>query len=171
MKKMKKHEFEPVSLLTVENGVLELAIIPTKNQPYWLVPKSLILAIEPYDERIGTYLWKKPNGDSQDVAVYHLIDKQTTPDKLVVLEGNMDVYRLALQTAGEIDYIQVRISDVKDVELPSKVQEQIKSSTPNLFEDESRQLDFMYQAVAIGDTTYIIPDIDLIISHLVDLDD
>lgn len=169
MRKIQKHEFEPVSLLTVENGVLELAIIPAKNQPSWVVPKSLILTIEPYDERIWTYLWQKQDGSLQEVAVYHLIDKQTSPDKLVILEGNTNVHRLALQTTGNIDYAQVRISDVKDIELPDDLQAHMFANIPSLLAD-SDKLDFVYQAVEIDNDMYIVPELDLIAHRLVDLD-
>lgn len=163
MNKIKKHHFEPVSLLTVENGILALAVIPAQNQPDWLVPKELILSIDAYDERIWTYLWH-----GQEVAVYHLIDKQEIPDKLVVLEGNSDVHRLALQTAGEIDYKSVRISDVKDAVLPEDVKAHMQEHLPRLMSDDV--LDFMYQVVRIGDTLYIVPELDLISHRLVDLD-
>lgn len=170
MKKIQKHEFEPVSLLTVENGVLELAVIPARNQPDWLVPKSLILAIEPYDERIWTYLWKQSEEDLQEVMVYHLIDGKVTPDKLVILEGNTDVHRLALQTTGKLDYVQARISDVKDVDLPEEMRQAILDNISGLSEDESRKLEFLYQTVTIGEEMYIVPDLDLIAHRLVDLD-
>lgn len=170
MKKIQKHEFEPVSLLTVENGVLELAVIPARNQPDWLVPKSLILAIEPYDERIWTYLWKQSEEDSQEIMVYHLIDRQVMPDKLVILEGNTDVHRLALQTAGKLDYVQARISDVKDVDLPEEVKQLILDNIPGLSENEGHKLEFLYQTVTIGEEMYIVPDLDLIAHRLVDLD-
>lgn len=171
MKKIQKHEFEPVSLLTVEDGVLELAIIPTKNQPDWLVPKNLILTIEAYSERIWTYIWSNPQKDTiQEVAVYHLIDRQTNPDKLVILEGNTNVHRLALQTTGEIGYTSARISDVKDIELPEDIQMHMRNSLPSLLDNPDAPFDFMYQAVSIGDTIYIVPDLDLIAHRLVDLD-
>lgn len=171
MRKIQKHEFEPVSLLTVENGVLDIAIVPAKNQPSWLVPKSLILTIEPYSERIWTYLWySEQKGLAQEVAVYHLIDRETDPDKLVILEGNTDVHRVALQTFGQIEYKQVRISDVKDITLPEVIQERMRAFVPSILDDAQMPFDFMHQAVAIGEDMYIVPDLDLIAHHLVDLD-
>lgn len=171
MRKIQKHEFEPVSLLTVEDGMLELAIIPTKHQPNWLVPKSLILTIEPYSERIWTYIWSNPQKNTiQEVAVYHLIDRQTSPDKLVILEGNTNVHRLALQTTGDIRYTRARISDVRDIELPDDIQEHMKAFIPSLLDNPDEPLDFMYQAVIMDDVVYIVPDLDLIAHRLVDLD-
>lgn len=168
MRKIQKHAFEPVSLLTVENGVLNLAVIPAENQPDWLVPSSLILAIESYPERIWTYLWQE-----QEMAVYHLCSKQTQVSKLIVLEGNTDVHRLALQVAGEVSYIDVRISDVKDVVLSDEVVASIKAEIPSLFEsrdDDDGEIDYLYQAVSVRGVTYLVPDLDMIVHRLVDLD-
>lgn len=157
-------------MLTVENGVLELAIIPAEHQPNWLVPKSLILTVLPYDERIWTYLWQSDSNHAQEVAVYHLLNKTTSPDKLVILEGNTNVHRLALQTTGEIGYIKARISDVKDIELPNNVKAEMYEYTTGLRGDDVDKLDFMHQAVAINEHMYIVPDLDLISHRLVDLD-
>lgn len=167
MKTIKKHNFEPVSLLTVENGILDLAVIPAYDQPDWLVPKSLIISIEEYDERIWTYLWR-----GQEVSVYHLAPKSESVDKLIVLEGNTEVHRLALQTFGEISYKQVRISDVKDTVLPDDEKEHMMAYVPSLFGagHDDHKLDYMYQAVKVGSEVYIVPDLDIIAHRLVDLD-
>lgn len=164
MSKIQKHTFEPVSLLTVENGILELAIIPAENQPDWVVPKSLILSIEAFDERIWTYLW-----NNQEVAVYHLVPRESQVDKLVVIEGNTDVHRLAMQTSGEIEYKNVRISDVKDVTLPENIIEQMIQSIPKLSETKN-VLEYIHQAIVIDGEHYLVPELDLIAHHLVDLD-
>lgn len=160
---MQKHAFEPVSLLTVENGLLNLAVIPASNQPDWLVPTSLILAIEPYHERIWTYLWRE-----QEVAVYHLAPKGATVDKLVVLDGNTDVHRLALQTSGDIHYMDARIADVRDVVLPDDVVAEMAKNVSGVAERDS--LNYIHQAVMVQGKTYIVPELDLIAHHLVDLD-
>lgn len=169
MKRMQKHNFEAVSLLTADNGVLEVSIIPAIGQPDWLVPTALILNIEYYEDRIWTYLWK--HGDqSQEVAVYHLIPKEVSADKLVILEGITDVHRLALQTAGEITNLNVRISDVKDVELNEEELSLMKLSMPALPALQQEDNNYLYQAVEIAGELYIVPDLDLIVHHLVDLD-
>lgn len=149
MQQVKKHSFEPVSLLTVENGVLELAVIPASNQPDWLVPKTLILAIDEYDDYIWTYLWQ-----GQEVSVYHLSERDKV-SHLVVLESNTDVHRLALQINGTVSYKNVRISDVKDAVLP---------------ETMTINSDFVYQTVSIDGVLYLVPELDLISHRLVDLD-
>lgn len=113
MKNQLKHSFEAVSLLTTRNGLLDVTIVPAVNQPDWLIPTSLILTIESYDERIWTYLWQQ-----QEVSVYHLIPKEMPPEKLVILEGNTTVHRFALQTSGELRTRAIRISDLLDVKLP-----------------------------------------------------
>lgn len=164
MRQIKKHSFEPVSLLTVDNGVLELAIIPAKNQPSWLVPKSLILSIDAYEERIWTYLWR-----GQEVSVYHLTPKGDEVDKLVVLEGNTDVHRMALQIMGDIQYISVRISDVKDAQMPEEIKAQMVENVPSLLDGDD-DFDYMHQAVNVHGELYIVPELDLIAHRLVDLD-
>lgn len=165
MRKIQKHSFEAVSLLTVENGLLDITIIPAVNQPDWLVPTSLIMSVEAFDERIWTYLWQ-----NQEVAVYHLIPKNQNPDKLIILEGNTEVHRLALQTAGELHRRNVAISDVKDIELPQNIKDHMIANTPALMNVEGGELDFMYQAVLMEDSIYIVPELDLISHRLVDLD-
>lgn len=164
MRKIQKHSFEPVSLLTVENGILEVAIIPAVNQPDWLVPKTLILAIESFSERIWTYLWQ-----NQEVSVYHLLPRDISPDKLIVLEGNTDVHRLALQTVGAITYKNVRISDVKDAVLDDETKQRMQEHLVGLPESENN-FDYLYQTVSIEGTLYTVPELDLIAHRLVDLD-
>ena len=117
MKKIQKHEFEAVSLLTVENGLLELTVIPAIGQPDWLLPTRLILAVDEFSEHIWTYLWQDPAHDNrtQEVMVYQLLPRSVAPDKVVVVEGNTDVHRVGLLTR-KLTSIQVRISDVKDIE-------------------------------------------------------
>ncbi len=39
MKKIKKHEFEAVSLLTSQGGFLDITIVPVEGQPDWLIPQ------------------------------------------------------------------------------------------------------------------------------------
>ena len=192
MSQIRKHTFEAVSLLTAENGTLEVTVIPAMNQPDWLVPTDLILSIDDYDERIWTYLWQ-----DQEVAVFHLLPRGQQPDKLVVLEGNTVVHRLALQTAGELQNMQVRISEVRDAELPEQyidtalrndennkeknkqfnIYQQVgldsKNNSADVVEKDLREnvvLSYLYQVVTINDTYYLIPDLDRIAHKMVDLD-
>lgn len=125
MNQIQKHSFEAVSLLTAENGLLNLTVIPAINQPDWLIPTDLILSVDDYHERIWTYLW-----NNQEVAVYHLVPRDMQPDKLIVLEGNTDVHRIALQTKGTLHKKAVRISDVKDADLPPQYQAVDEMHTP-----------------------------------------
>lgn len=183
MKRIKKHTFEAVSLLTADNGLLELYIVPAVDQPDWLIPSNLLLDTVYYQERIWTYLWQ-----GQEVSVFHLIPREIQPTTLLVLEGNTDVHRIALQTAGEIHSIQVRISDVKDIALPQQYSDALSISSPvhqELLEDDDigddtqelrNKLDenilstYLFQCVEIAGETYLIPDLDKISHHLVDLD-
>jgi|GEM_PF-269566 len=191
MSQIRKHTFEAVSLLTADNGTFEVTVIPAKNQPDWLIPSSLILSVDSYDERIWTYLWQE-----QEVSVFHLLPRNINPDKLIVLEGNTDVHRIALQTKGELDTFIVRISEVKDIDLPEKYQttsvnnfeKNRQKNSKNVFRQfaveeadnnndavrehlrENVVLSYMYQTVMIDDTIYLVPDLDKIAHHLVDLD-
>ncbi|STZ64199.1 Uncharacterised protein [Moraxella lacunata] len=165
MRKIQKHQFEPVSLLTAEHGTIEVTAIPAIGQPDWLVPTALIMSVDEYHERIWTYLWR-----GQEVSVYHLIPKDIEADKLIVLEGNSDVHRLALQTAGELTTRRVRISDVTDIVLSDEEIANIQLSIPNLPNREQRQENYLYQAVMLDGEMYVVPDLDLIAHRLVDLD-
>lgn len=165
MNKIQKHQFEPVSLLTAEHGTLEVTAIPATGQPNWLVPTALIMSVDECHERIWTYLWR-----GQEVSVYHLIPKDIEADKLIVLEGNSDVHRLALQTAGELTTRRVRISDVMDVTLSDEEVANIQLPVPNLPNREQRQENYLYQAVTLDGEMYVVPDLDLIAHRLVDLD-
>lgn len=190
MNQIRKHTFEAVSLLTADNGLLEVTLIPAMNQPDWIVPTSLILSIEPYYERIWTYLWQ----ENQEVAVFHLLPRDEAPDTMIILEGNTSVHRIALQTRGDTQNIQVRISDVKDVELP---QEYMTMAMTNMDVNKKRDEDFgffapvvtdgdnnkveerfrenvvvsyLFQTVMINNEYYLVPDLDKIAHQLVDLD-
>lgn len=187
MNQIIKHSFEAVSLLTTENGMLEVTIIPAKNQPDWIIPSSLILSIDDYHERVWTYLWQQ-----QEVAVFHLLPRDTAIDKTIVLEGNTVVHRVALQTAGDLQQMRVRISDVKDAELPERyanvaagyndashietptsgntAHHMALTKTDDKHFRENVITSYLFQTVCIDDVVYLIPDLDKIAHQLVDLD-
>ena len=188
MKQIMKHSFEAVSLLTTSKGMLEVTVIPAMSQPDWIIPSSLILSIDDYDERIATYLWQQ-----QEVAVFHLVSSDQPVDTIVVLEGNTIAHRLALQTVGQPYQMQVRISDVEDSELPERYRQIAQSNSDandalksdhttnensnNDAEDmaEKRFRDnvvtsYMFQTVVIDKISYLVPDLDKIAHQLVDLD-
>lgn len=172
MRAVKKHNFEAVSLLTVKEGVLDVTIIPASHQPKWMVPTELILDTVAYDEHIWTYLWHaQAQAQAQEVSVYHLSLRHEAVDTLVILEGNTDAHRLALQTKGTLEHRQVRISDVKDAQLPRGQRVQMMAELPNLLGgSDERKLDYIFQTVNVDNELYIVPDIDLIAHCLVDLD-
>ncbi len=164
MKQILKHSFEAVSLLTTNNGMLDVTIVPASNQPDWIIPSSLILSVEDYQERISTYQWQE-----QNLAVFHLLPQDRIPEKIIILEGNTTEHRFALQTAGELRQLQARISDVKDTELP----EQFVGTGVDEIEgqsDENVVLSYLYQTVMIDDNIYLVPDLDKIAHYLVNLD-
>lgn len=181
MSQIRKHNFEAISLLTAANGMLDVTIVPAMNQPDWIIPTDLILSVEPYQDRIWTYLWR-----DQEVAVFHLIAHEQTPDKLVVLEGNTTVHRLALQTAGELRHLKVNISDVKDTPLPERYANlagNYVSESATIDDAEGAQqpvrgerfredtiVSYLFQTVIIDTVPYLVPDLEKIAHQLVDLD-
>lgn len=180
MKQIIKHSFEAVSLLTTDNGMLEVTIIPAANQPDWIIPSSLILSVDDSNERVWTYQWEQ-----KKVSVFHLLPHEQPIDKTIVLEGNTNAHRFALQTAGNLHHMKVSISEVKDAELPEDyVQVSIDNNnndttTSNEKEEESVSslfkehviTSYMFQTVTINDTPYLIPDLDKIAHQLIDLND
>lgn len=192
MSQIIKHSFEAVSLLTTSKGLLDVTVIPAIDQPDWIIPSSLILSIDDYEERVWSYSWQQ-----QDISVFHLLPPDQPVDKMVVLEGNTVVHRMALQTQGELRQMQVRISDVKDTELPEHFLDiAISNIDWNLIENgkfnihqptteskyfthsniveetvkENVVISYMYQTVMIDEMPYLIPDLDKIAHQLVDLD-
>ncbi|WP_350656036.1 hypothetical protein [Psychrobacter sp. S1-30-MNA-CIBAN-0213] len=175
-----KHSFEAVSLLTTDNGMLEVTIIPAENQPDWIIPSSLILSIDDYNELVWAYPWEQ-----QEMAVFHLLSHDKPIDKTIVLEGNTIVHRFALQTAGDLRQMKVSISDVKDANLPEHYAQiamsnsKDNSSVADSIGDE-KTIDtafkenvitsYMFQTVTINDVAYLIPDLDKIAHQLTNLD-
>lgn len=166
MKQILKHSFEAVSLLTTNNGMLDVTIVPAVDQPDWIIPSSLILSVDECSEYTWNYEWQQ-----QEVAVFHLLPRHHTPDKIIVLEGNTAVHRIALQTAGELHQLQARISDVKDVDLPEHFNNtERKIDTVQQRVQEDVVLSYLFQTVMIDNTLYLVPDLDKIAHQLVDLD-
>jgi hypothetical protein len=177
MSQIIKHSFEAISLLTTDNGMLEVTIIPAANQPDWIIPSSLILSVDDSNERVWTYQWEQ-----KEVAVFHLLPNEQPIDKTIVLEGNTNAHRFALQTAGNLHHMKVSISEVKDAELPEHyLQVSINNNNTASKEKEERAVgsqfkeniitSYMFQTVTINDTPYLIPDLDKIAHQLLDLND
>ena len=162
MKQILKHSFEAVSLLTTTNGTLDVTIVPAFNQPDWVVPSSLILSVDEYDERTSTYYWEE-----QEVVVFHLLPQDEAVEKVIILEGNTSEHRLALQTAGDLRQLQVRISEVKDIEVPENFDKTNINETAVSF-NENVMLSYLFQTVMIEDKVYLVPDLDKIAHQLVD---
>lgn len=167
MKPILKHSFEAVSLLTTNNGMLDVTIVPAFNQPDWLIPSSLILSVDSYDTRTSTYDWQQ-----QEIAVFHLLPEDQAPDTMIVLEGNTSDHRVALQTAGKLQQLQARIAEVKDIELPEPFNkaESADNDETVIPLDENLVLSYLFQAVMIDDRVYLVPDLDNIAYQLIDLD-
>lgn len=164
-----KHSFEAVSLLTTDNGMLDITIIPAQHQPDWLIPSALILSVDDYQEHLDTYEWQQ-----QQLAVFHLQPQEQGFDKIIVLEGNTAKHRIALQTTGELRQARLRISDMHDIELPQSYQD-IATITGDTNTDysqvkETELMSYMLQTVMINETTYLIADLDKIAHHFAYLD-
>jgi len=164
MTQILKHSFEAVSLLTTNNGMLDVTIVPAVNQPDWIIPSSLILSVDESQQQVSRYDWQQ-----QDLAVFHLLLQDQTPDKMVVLEGNTTDHRFALQTAGDLRQLQARISEVKDVETPEQLSGANIEGREEYF-DKNDVSSYLYQTVMIDDEIYLVPDLDKIAYHLIDLD-
>lgn len=156
MSQIRKHSFEAVSLLTAENGQLEVVMLPVHAQSAWVVPKMMILATVDSSERLWGYEW-----EGHEVPVLHLLPESQTPSHLVILEGNTTAHRVAVQIAGDIQSRWVRISDVKDIGLNELISDD---------SEEAVKLPYIYQPVQIDEVAYVVPDIDSIAHQLIDLD-
>ena len=182
-----KHSFEAVSLLTTARGRLDVTMIPAYNQPDWLIPSSLILAIDSYQQWTDHYLWQQ-----QQLPVFHLQAPEQAVDKIIIIEGNTDKQRMALQTAGELRQIQLCISEVRDIVLPkhyqqtstadSTIETSYQSYTSSGHTIERNALDnnagdyqqlteeniisYLLQTVMIDEQPYLIADLDKIAHQL-----
>lgn len=158
-----KHSFEAVSLLTTDNGMLDITIIPAQNQPDWLVPSGLILSVDDHEQWADTYEWQQ-----QQLVVFHLQPQEQDFDKIIVLEGNTAKHRIALQTTGELRQARLRISDMYDIELPQSYQQTAATSadTDHSQVKETQLMSYMLQTVMIDERPYLIPDLDKIAHHL-----
>ena len=164
MKQILKHSFEAVSLLTTNNGMLDVTIVPAVNQPDWIIPSSLILSVNESQQQVSRYDWQQ-----QDLAVFNLLLQNQTPEKMIVLEGNTTDHRFALQTAGDLRQLQARISEVKDVETPEQFSTTNGKDREEYF-DKNDISSYLYQTVMIDDEIYLVPDLDKIAYHLIDSD-
>ena len=164
MTQILKHSFEAVSLLTTNNGMLDVTIVPAFNQPDWIIPSSLILSVDELQQQVSRYDWQQ-----QDLAVFHLLLQNQTPDKMIVLEGNTTDHRFALQTAGDLRQLQARISEVKDVETPEQFSTTNGKDREEYF-DKNDVSSYLYQTVMVDDEIYLVPDLDKIAYHLIDSD-
>ena len=182
-----KHSFEAVSLLTTARGRLDVTMIPAYNQPDWLIPSSLILAIDSYQQWTDRYLWQQ-----QQLPVFHLQAPEQAVDKIIIIEGNTDKQRMALQTAGELRQIQLCISEVRDIVLPKHYQQtstadstietsyqSYTSSGPTIERNaldnnagdyqqltEENIISYLLQTVMVDEQPYLIANLDKIAHQL-----
>lgn len=169
---------EHMGILSVTTGQLDIAKVPVQGAPDWIIPQSLILAIEPYPEQIWNFLWR-----GQDVAVYHLLPKNSAPDSIVVVESVTDVHRIGLQIQGEVSMHSVRIADLKDadndtyenilaLQYPAVLAQRASLAEPvkPSYQPQVMQQDYVFQPVIFEDEVCVVPDLDKLSHFLVDLD-
>lgn len=161
---------ETVSLLSVTTGQLDIVQVPAIGMPDWIIPRTLLLSIEPFQEHIWNYLWR-----GQDIPVYHLLPKHKNPTSLVIIESVTDVHRVALQIQGEVLFHSVRLADLTDA--PDHVyQQMLEELYPDLLEqiadnnDNTNQQSYIFQPVLLHGELCIVPDLDKLSHFLVDLD-
>lgn len=164
MKQISKHSFEAVSLLTTNNGMLDVTIVPAVDQPDWIIPSTLILSVDECQQQVSSCNWQQ-----QDLVVFHLLSQDQIPNKIIILEGNTTEHRFALQTAGNLRQMQARIAEVKDVETPEQFSGTDVGEGEDYF-DKNDVSSYLYQTVMIDDEIYLVPDLDKIAHHLIDLD-
>lgn len=171
-----------VSLISATTGVLEITKIPVTDQPDWIIPQTLILAIDDYQDRIWTYIWK-----NQEVSIYHLLPREIQPEKIVVVESITDAHRIGLQIQGEITFHSIKLTDLRDV-TPEELQNNeffvpavaqtgnevtSEAQTPvsaNLAPTVTPEQDFVFQPVMFQGELCVVPDLDKLSHYLVDLD-
>lgn len=206
-------DFSTTNIISATTGILKIAKIPVVDSPDWILPQSLILTIDEYSERIWSYLWqpteqqgsqdeesdshtpKKPQQQTQNIAVYHLLPQSITPEKIVVVESVTDVHRIALQIHGEVTFHTVRLTDLRDA-TPEDLQNhdfvlpaveamdtieagtEVETDTPlegdnntsNLTPSVALAQDFIYQPVMFQGELCVVPELDKLSHYLVDLD-
>lgn len=175
-------ESNAINLISATKGTLEIAKIPVVGKPDWIIPRALILAIDDYADRIWTYLWQ-----NQDVSVFHLLPRDRTPEKLVVVESITDAHRIGLQLQGEVTFHTVRLTDLRDAteeELQQHADvvqnfapsdelsdsQTTASPTNSLAPTVTPEQDFVFQPVMFEGELCVVPDLDKLSHYLVDLD-
>lgn len=129
---------------TVDIAVLE---IPSDVSSNWLIPESLLLDnIDDVETSLKIYQWQ-----GQDIAVYNLCDATHQMASLVLIESVADPYRVGLLYQGDIKKHKLKISDIKDAN--------IDNTYP-----------YMFQAVIVNQTNFMIPALDKLSHELIDLD-
>lgn len=209
------NELKSLSLLSATTGQLEIARIPVVDKPDWIIPRTLILDVVPFTERIWNYLWQADDSTKtintskinnpeilermlkQEIAVYHLFPKGLTPKNIIIVESFTDVHRIALQIVGDVQYHQIRIADLKDVEngassendkhqLPNNIPHLLDTGDSTLTNPEqtpaspavdnrnlapqSVEQTFIFQPVIFQGELCVVPDLDKLSHYLVDLD-
>lgn len=138
--------FETGNLLTVNTGALEVTSIPVEKGLDWLIPSSLVLNTQPYDEKVEHYSWLDTK-----IVVYSKLSGDRAPKTMIVIESSYQNQPIGLIVSGQPKIHQIKISDIKDIELTGIDQAD----------------SYVFQAVELADNTYIIPNIQELSDDLI----
>lgn len=148
----KANELATISLLSASTGSLEVVKIPNAQGADWILPKNLLLDKVDFGERLAVVLWQ-----GFDIPTYALLAKDEAPEAALIIEGVNEFKRIALLVKGDIIQQKIRISELPDA--------QEAAHQPN--QDGK---DYTFAAVMYAGSPAIVPDVDKLASHLVDLD-
>lgn len=128
-------------LLMLNQGGLNITIIPRGTQPDWIVPSALILDSMACSERVSSYEWQQ-----QPLAVYSLLLTNAAPTTVVILQGSSEQQRLGLLIEGALTERYIQVSDIKDLDT-SPIS--TASTAPN----------FVFQEVILDQQVFVVPDL------------
>lgn len=128
---------QAVSLLTTTTGLIDIYFVAVHNQPDWILPQNLVLAVEEVQGYPNTIEWQ-----GQHIPVHSLLAVNASePAILLILEGSDDQQRIALLSSRQPRASRIRISTLHDT-------------------NDSRVLPYAYQKVMLEQDMYQVPDID-----------
>ncbi|WP_019673466.1 hypothetical protein [Psychrobacter lutiphocae] len=153
------------ALMSTKQGVLATTIIPATEQLDWIVPTALILAVMPFDphavieltiadekqsaisDNSQTYLHHQGyRWQQQVISIYPLLTRLEEAEQVVILEGESDNARLAILVKGELIQREIKLLDIKDIELEATVQYGTAG-------------EYVSQLVLVQQQAYVVPDL------------
>ncbi|WP_296403636.1 hypothetical protein [Psychrobacter sp.] len=147
-------------LLMLNQGSMYVTFIPTSSKFDWVIPTALIIGIKACEAPLRECEWQ-----GRTLPVFSLLAPDTKPDSLIVLEAESDMHRLALIVKGQLKQLQIRITDIKDIE-QSKL---ATASGQHELDATHEQKEYEYQQVIIDNITYMVPDLQRLTNHLIEV--